>query len=158
MLQERHALYFIKEDLCYKLANISEKLYRLNTPFTQLTSEEHELWNSFDIHDITFFLSGQRERVPDYSQYLCGCPSNRPGPQPAGPLPPFQHGQQPNLPSVMVNPPAPPPAPPGPPILQPYPFINPFPGPSGAHNPFIDQVPGPFGARRSPLNITARAA
>ena len=70
LLQERHTLNFIKEDLRYKLASISEKLYRLNTPFTQLTPEEQKLWNSFDISDIMFFLSGQRERVPDYSNYL----------------------------------------------------------------------------------------
>ena len=54
----------------YKLSCISEKLYRYQIAFNQLTPEEQELWSSFDIGDITFFLSGQRERTPEYTKFM----------------------------------------------------------------------------------------
>ena len=70
LLIEHQSISFIEKDLRYKLGNISEKLYRHQTPLTGLTSEEQKLWLSFDIGDITFFLSGQQEQTSDYSQYL----------------------------------------------------------------------------------------
>ena len=157
LLKERHALNFIEEDLCYKLSCISEKLYRFNTTFYQLTAEEQDLWNSFDISDIMFFLSGQRECAPDYSQYLRGSPTTkRTIPQPVGPLPPFQPGNLLHLPLLIGTPAIIPPLTPGP-VIQPInPFINPIPGP--AQIPFINLVPGPAHGNRSPLKITARAA
>ena len=91
LLQEKHSITFIEKDLCYKLGSISEKLYRFHTPFKELTSEEQELWLSFDIGDITFFIYGQQECTLDYTHYLRGIPSNLN--QAVGPLPPFRIGQ-----------------------------------------------------------------
>ena len=70
LLEERHSINFIEEDLRYILGNISEKLYRFQIDFAELTSEEKELWLSFDIGDITFFLSGQRESTPEYTKFI----------------------------------------------------------------------------------------
>ena len=92
-----------------------KKLYRFNMPFNLLTSEEQELWNSFDISDITFFLSGERVHGPDYSHYLRGCKTSKhPIPKLVGPLPPFQPGNQPNLPPLIGTPAITPPLTPGP--------------------------------------------
>jgi transposase InsO family protein len=101
LLEEHHTINFITEDLRYKLSRISEKLYRNQTTFNELTPEEQKLWLSFDIGDITFFLSGQRERTPEYTQFM-RISRQQPAnvvPHPVAPLPP------------VIVPPAPVPAP-----------------------------------------------
>ena len=70
LLQERHSINFIEEYLRYILSNISDKLCRQQIDLFALTPEEQELWKSFDIGDITFFLSGHRECTPDCTRYL----------------------------------------------------------------------------------------
>ena len=109
LFEERHSINFIEEDLRYKLGSISEKLYRYQIAFNQLKSEEQVLWSSFDVNDITFFLTGQRERTPEYTKFLRV--SRRPNPD----------QQQPAVvqPNPVVNPPVPHPVvvPPAPPLL-----------------------------------------
>ena len=96
-LAQRHSINFIKEDLRYKLGHISEKLYRYHTPFQGLTSEDQKLWLSFDIDDITFFLSSQREWTPDYTQYMWVSAQPK---QPIRPQPqPVANHSWPNTPS-----------------------------------------------------------
>ena len=70
LLEECHSINFIEEDLRFKLSNYSEKLYKYKMDFNQLTPEEQELWSSFNIGDITLFLSGQRDRTPKYTKFM----------------------------------------------------------------------------------------
>ena len=99
LLEECHSINFIR----YKLGNISKKLYRYQIDFAQLTSDEQELWLSFDIGDITFFLSGQRDRTPEYTKFLriSGNPNRVLQPQPV--IAPHPAAVQP-APLVVVQP------------------------------------------------------
>ena len=121
---------------------MSEKLYRYQIDFAQLTLYEQELWSSFDIGDITFFLSGQRERTPEYTKFLRI--SRIPNP--------IQPQTVVVQPQPVVVPPAPPPLqlpaflrwklPPGF-ILRPNPPIRHLtsPGPAPAPAPVRQQTP-----------------
>jgi hypothetical protein len=56
------------------------------------------LWSSFSVDDIMFFLTGQREHTPDYSEYLTIYKkTNNINPQ-------QQHQQQPQQPQPQLQP------------------------------------------------------
>jgi len=105
LLAERHTINFVSDDLKTKLTAICIKLYSQNLSISQLTPEEAELWQSFELGDIVFFLTGQRERTPDYTHYLKSCAGHQaaqPAQQlPVGPAQPFQPHQHP--PNLLVN-------------------------------------------------------
>ena len=70
LLQEQHTINFVEHDLKQKLSDICVKLYKQNFHLNQLTENERLLWQAYDVDDIMFFLTGQRERTPDFTQYL----------------------------------------------------------------------------------------
>ena len=70
LLQERHTINFVEIDLRRKLSEIMLKLYKQNVPWDFLSPDEKALWSSYEVEDIMFFLDGQREKTPDFSQYL----------------------------------------------------------------------------------------
>ena len=71
--------------------------------FSALTHEEQLLWSAYDIDDIMFFLTGDRDFCPDYTEYNRICQPQRilqpqplivpPQPLPVVVLPP--QGQRP---------------------------------------------------------------
>jgi hypothetical protein len=143
LLEERHTINFISDDLKTKLTAICIKLYSQNLSLSQLSPEEAELWQSFELSDIVFFLTGQRERTPDYSQYLKNC---------AGPVPPAPQVHQLPVgqahqflphhhpPNVLVNLPpgigTPALTPPPTPAIGPgFPAFQPPPAPPPPHRP-----------------------
>jgi hypothetical protein len=91
LLQEQHTINFVETDLRAKLTNISDKLYMFQMPFAQLSTDEKELWSSFDVDDIMLFLFNHREHTPDPNSYvkfwLPRATPQQPPPQPP-PLPP----------------------------------------------------------------------
>jgi hypothetical protein len=70
LLQEHHTINFVEADLRAQLSRISVHLYKDNLNFDALSQADQLLWKSFSVEDIHFFLSGQRERTPDYATYL----------------------------------------------------------------------------------------
>jgi hypothetical protein len=70
LLQEHHTINYVEADLRAQLSRISVHLYRDNLNFDALSQADQLLWKSFSVEDIHFFLSGQRERTPDYATYL----------------------------------------------------------------------------------------
>ena len=69
LLHEHHSINFVTHDLKQKLSDICVKLYRDKMHLCHLPEEERLLWQSYDVDDIMFFLTGQRN-IPDFSQYL----------------------------------------------------------------------------------------
>ena len=69
LLHEQHSINFVHSDLKTKLSDICEKLYRHDVSFSALTSDEQLLWSAYDIDDILFFLTGDRNFCPDYTVY-----------------------------------------------------------------------------------------
>ena len=69
LLHEQHSINFVQTDLHDKLSSICEKLYKLNVPFSSLAPDEQLLWSAYDLDDIMFFLTGDRNFCPDYSVY-----------------------------------------------------------------------------------------
>ena len=102
LLHEQHTINFVQLDLKSKLSNICEKLYRHNVSFSALTHDEQLLWSAYDIDDIMFFLTGDQNFCPDYTEYNRICqpriipqphvvlPQQQPivVPPPQGPRPP----------------------------------------------------------------------
>jgi hypothetical protein len=70
LLHERHTINFVEADLRAQLSRICVHLYRNGLSLASLPQADQLLWNSFSVEDIHFFLSGQREHTPDYSEYL----------------------------------------------------------------------------------------
>ena len=73
LLHEQHSINFVQLDLQSKLSNICEKLYKHDVPFCNLTSDEQLLWSAYDIDDILFFLTGDQNFCPDYTEYYRVC-------------------------------------------------------------------------------------
>ena len=69
LLHEQHTINFVQLDLKSKLTNICEKLYRHNVSFSSLPTDEQLLWSAYDIDDIMYFLTGDRNFCPDYTEY-----------------------------------------------------------------------------------------
>ena len=88
LLQEQHTINFVEIDLRFKLAVIADKLYLQQIPFEQLSVEEQTLWSSFEVEDIMFFLTNQREKTPDPVEHShlfaqkCAPPQQPPVPPP----------------------------------------------------------------------------
>jgi hypothetical protein len=64
-------IFLINEALCEPLMHIANKLLgrqRLN--FEQLTPPEQELWSLFEKSDIFEFLTGQKDSVPQFENFL----------------------------------------------------------------------------------------
>ena len=70
LLHEHHTINFVTMDLQNKLFDICLKLYKHNVHFSDLTNEEQLLWLSYDVDDIMFFLTGQRDHTPEYTTFL----------------------------------------------------------------------------------------
>ena len=88
LLHEQHSINFVQLDLKSKLTNICEKLYRHNVSFSALTPDEQLLWSAYDIDDIMYFLTGDHNFCPDYTEYNRICqPQGVPQPQPLVVLP-----------------------------------------------------------------------
>ena len=88
LLHEQHSINFVQLDLKSKLTNICEKLYRHNVSFGALTPDEQLLWSAYNIDDIMYFLTGDHNFCPDYTEYNRICqPQGVPQPQPLVVLP-----------------------------------------------------------------------
>ena len=88
LLHEQHSINFVQLDLKAKLSDICEKLYRHDMSFSSLTPDEQLLWSAYDIDDIMYFLTGDRNFSPDYTEYNRICqPQRIPQPQPLVVLP-----------------------------------------------------------------------
>ena len=92
LLHEHHSINFVTQDLKQKLSEICVKLYKHNIHLCDLPEQEMLLWQSYDVDDIMFFLTGNRYQTPDFNQYMYV------------PLYPPQQQQQPPLP--VLNQPA----------------------------------------------------
>ena len=113
LLHEHHSINFVTLDLKQKLSDICLKIYRDNIQLNELSESELLLWQSFDIDDIMFFLTGQRDHSPDFTHYIkmSGIPRQpQPLQQPANILIAPQIAQQ--------NFAAPPPVPPTRPLTR----------------------------------------
>ena len=87
LLHEQHSINFVQLDLKSKLTNICEKLYRHNVSFYALAPDEQLLWSAYDIDDIMYFLTGDRNFCPDYTEYNRICqPRLAPQPPQAQPI------------------------------------------------------------------------
>ena len=83
LLHEQHSINFVQVDLHTKLSIICEKLYKHDVPFRELAPDEQLLWSAYDIDNIMFFLTGDRNFCPEYTEYNRICqPQNLPLPQP----------------------------------------------------------------------------
>jgi hypothetical protein len=64
-------VYLINEALCELLMHIANKLLgRQCLNFEQLTPPEQELWSLFENSDIYKFLTGQKDTVPEFENFL----------------------------------------------------------------------------------------
>ena len=70
LIHERHSINFVANDLYNKLMNICVQLYKENVHIDDLNESDKLLWKSYDTDDILFFLTGQREHTPDFTEYV----------------------------------------------------------------------------------------
>ena len=70
LLEEHHSINFAEADLRKKLSNICIKLYKHDVPWDNLETDEQILWASYSVDDILFFLTGQREHTPNFTEWL----------------------------------------------------------------------------------------
>ena len=109
LLHKQHSINFVQLDLKAKLSNICEKLYRHDVSFSSLTPDEQLLWSAYDIDDIMYFLTGDQNFCPDYTEYNRICqPQIIPQPQPIvvpppqGPWPQYRAAIDPR--NIIKNP------------------------------------------------------
>jgi hypothetical protein len=49
---------------------VSILLYKNNVHIDDLNESDKLLWMAYDTDDILFFLTGQREHIPDFTEYV----------------------------------------------------------------------------------------
>ena len=70
LIHERHSINFVANDLYNRLMNICIQLYKNNVHINDLDDSDKLLWQAYDTDDILFFLTGQREHIPDFTEYV----------------------------------------------------------------------------------------
>ena len=70
LIHERHSINFVANDLYNRLMNICIQLYKSNVHINDLDDSDKLLWQAYDTDDILFFLTGQREHIPDFTEYV----------------------------------------------------------------------------------------
>ena len=70
LIHERHSINFVANDLYNRLMNICILLYKNNVHIDDLNESDKLLWQAYDTDDILFFLTGQREHLPDFTEYV----------------------------------------------------------------------------------------
>ena len=70
LIHERHSINFVANDLYQRLLTICIQLYKHNVHVNDLPEADKLLWQSYELDDILFFLTGQREHTPDFTEYL----------------------------------------------------------------------------------------